>query len=160
MTGPDPAIVDGRSTPEVVVPSPSARRTALVWLAPVAMLLVTYAATWVTDWMNDLGSTRRLVILYPKQVVFAVNLLVVGGAALGYARVERLRPRLRSWLRYAALLVPLWVVFLDGARSAGILADWMRILFVAVSGAMIGIMLALWARAEGGPPPARHSGDG
>lgn len=128
------------------MPSQSARRTTLAWLAPVAMLLVTYAATWITDWMNDFGTTRNLVILYPKQVVFAINLLVVGGAALGYARLECLRPRLRSWLRYAALLLPLWVVFLDGARSAGILADWMRILFVAVSGAMVGIMLALWAR--------------
>lgn len=128
------------------MPSQSARRTILAWLAPVAMLLVTYAATWITDWMNDFGATRNLVILYPKQVVFAINLLVVGGAALGYARLERLHPRLRSWLRYSALLLPLWVVFLDGARSAGILADWMRILFVAVSGAMVGIMLALWAR--------------
>ncbi|MGH7592143.1 MAG: hypothetical protein ACREL2_11970 [Gemmatimonadales bacterium] len=128
------------------MPSPSTRRITLAWLAPVVMLLVTYAATWVTDWMNDFGATRNLVILYPKQVVFAINLLVVGGAALGYARLEQLRPRLRSWPRYVALLIPLWVIFLDGARSAGILADWMRILFVAVSGAMVGIMLALWAR--------------
>lgn len=123
------------------------------------MLLVTYAATWVTDWMNDLGATRRLVILYPKQVVFAINLIVVGGAALGYARLEQLRPRLRSWARYSALLIPLWVVFLSGARSAGILADWMRILFVAVSGGMVGIMLALWARmgAAGGEVVSRES---
>lgn len=124
----------------------SARRVTLAWFAPVAMLLVTYAATWVTDWMNDFGATRRLVIFYPKQVVFAIDLVVVGGAALGYARLEQLRPRLRSWVRYSALLIPLWVIFLSGARSAGILADWMRILFVAVSGGMVGIMLALWAR--------------
>ncbi|HEV2291015.1 MAG TPA: hypothetical protein VGR60_04195 [Gemmatimonadales bacterium] len=134
---------------EAPAPSTSPRQVLLAWLAPLAMLVVAYAATWVTDWMNDFGATRHLVILYPKQVVFAINLLVVGGAALLYARLERLHPRLRSWLRYAALLIPLWFVFLSGARSAGILADWMRVLFVAVSGAMVGIMLALWARMGG-----------